>query len=62
MPKNFFFSGQLSAVLCTVEAVVPAVANPIYSLAYKKSFMTAIPGAAFLITTVMMVVCIIAFG
>jgi hypothetical protein len=54
------FSGQLSAVLCTVEAIVPVVCNPVYSAVYGNT-IKSFPGAAFLVTVFVMLICIVAF-
>ena len=44
-----------------VEAIIPAVASPIYSAIYEATFDTEVPGAAFMTTVLCMVVCITAF-
>lgn len=54
-------SGQLAAVNAVIEALVPTIANPLYSLVYEKTFDTDFPGAAFLLTVAVMIVCIVAF-
>ena len=54
-------SGQISAVMSVVEAIVPVVANPTYSKVYQETFGSEFPGAVFLVTGVCMIVCIIAF-
>ncbi len=47
---SFFNSstGQLSAVLCTVEAIVPIVCNPLYSAVYGATFDSVFPGVNFI--------------
>ena len=61
--NNAFSSatGQLSAVLCTVEAIVPVVCNPLYNAVYGATFDSAFPGATFFVTVSAMLICIVAF-
>ena len=58
----FKISGQISAVMSVVEAIVPIVANPTYSIVYEHTFdMEYFSGAVFLVTLGCMIICILAF-
>ena len=57
----YYISGQISAVMSVVEAIVPVAANPTYSKVYQETFGSKYPGAVFLVTGVCMIICIIAF-
>ena len=58
----FEISGQISAVMSVVEAIVPIVANPTYSIVYEHTFDTEyFSGAVFLVTLGCMIICILAF-
>ena len=48
--------------MSVVEAIVPIVANPTYSIVYENTFDTEyFAGAVFLVTLGCMIICILAF-